>query len=81
MRFGGPDVTRAQLKYLLDTAARDDIAIQVIPFAAGTFAGSGQAIYYAYGAVPQLDTVSLDQSHGPDAYGLRCVTRFSINRV
>ncbi|MFF4500056.1 helix-turn-helix domain-containing protein [Streptomyces sp. NPDC001401] len=65
MRFGGPQVTRAQLKYLLEMNERDHIAIHVIPFAAGTFAGSGQSVYYAEGPVPQLDTVNLDQSHGP----------------
>ncbi|WP_051338123.1 Scr1 family TA system antitoxin-like transcriptional regulator [Streptomyces flavidovirens] len=26
---------------------------------------TGQTILYAHGPVPQLDTVSLDQSHGP----------------
>jgi transcriptional regulator with XRE-family HTH domain len=65
MRFGGSEVTGGQLKYLLDMSERDHIALHVIPFAAGTFAGSGQSIYYAEGAVPQLDTVNLDQSHGP----------------
>ncbi|WP_089101692.1 helix-turn-helix domain-containing protein [Streptomyces hyaluromycini] len=65
MRFGGPAVTRAQLKHLLDMNDRADVTIQVIPFTAGTFAGSGQSIYYAEGPVPQLDTVNLDQSHGP----------------
>ncbi|MFE7813716.1 helix-turn-helix domain-containing protein [Streptomyces sp. NPDC057433] len=65
MKFGGSDVTREQLKYLLTISERDHIALQVIPFDAGTFAGSGQSIYYAEGPVPQLDTVNLDQSHGP----------------
>jgi transcriptional regulator with XRE-family HTH domain len=65
MRFGGVDITRAQLKYLLDMSERDHIRIQVIPFDANTFPGSGQSIYYAEGPVPQLDTVNLDQSHGP----------------
>ncbi|MEU1270794.1 helix-turn-helix transcriptional regulator [Streptomyces sp. NPDC005799] len=65
MRFGGAEVTRAQLTYLLEMSERQHIAIHVIPFAAGTFAGSGQSVYYAEGPVPQLDTVNLDQSHGP----------------
>ncbi|MEU8506929.1 helix-turn-helix transcriptional regulator [Streptomyces brevispora] len=65
MQFGGADVTRRQLRHLLDTSEREHIGISVIPFAAGTFAGSGQSIYYFTGAVPQLDTVNLDQSHGP----------------
>ncbi|WP_030383048.1 MULTISPECIES: helix-turn-helix domain-containing protein [unclassified Streptomyces] len=65
MRFGGADISRAQLKYLLDMNERDHVHIQVIPFDANTFPGSGQSIYYAEGPVPQLDTVNLDQSHGP----------------
>ncbi|TWG04610.1 hypothetical protein FHX80_113079 [Streptomyces brevispora] len=65
MQFGGADVTRRQLRHLLDTSEREHIGIRVIPFAAGTFAGSGQSIYYFAGAVSRLDTVNLDQSHGP----------------
>ncbi|MFF9403231.1 helix-turn-helix domain-containing protein [Streptomyces sp. NPDC014744] len=65
MQFGGPAVTRKQLQHLLDMSEREHIALQVIPFSAGTFAGSGQSIYYFLGPVPQLDTVNLDQSHGP----------------
>ncbi|MGQ4381837.1 helix-turn-helix domain-containing protein [Streptomyces sp. SAS_270] len=65
MKFAGPDVTREQLKYLLDMNERDHIAIHVIPFDSNVFPGSGQSIYYAEGPVPLLDTVNLDQSHGP----------------
>ncbi|MET9384727.1 helix-turn-helix transcriptional regulator [Streptomyces sp. NPDC002928] len=65
MKFGGPSVTRAQLRHLLDMSDREHVTVQVIPFDAGTFPGSGQAIYYSGGPVPQLDTVNLDQSHGP----------------
>ncbi|MFG2501565.1 helix-turn-helix domain-containing protein [Streptomyces sp. NPDC048441] len=65
MQFGGLTVTRAQLKHLVDMSEREHITIHVIPFAAGTFPGSGQSIYYSAGTVPQLDTVNLDQSHGP----------------
>ncbi|MFE9839866.1 helix-turn-helix domain-containing protein [Streptomyces sp. NPDC005551] len=65
MRFGGADVTRAQLKYLLDMNEREHVEIQVIPFETGVLPGSGQSIYYVEGPVPQLDTVNLDQSHGP----------------
>jgi len=65
MQFGGPRVTREQLKYLLDMNEREHVALHIIPFDAGTFPGSGQSIYYAEGPVPQLDTVNLDQSHGP----------------
>ncbi|GAA5702905.1 hypothetical protein Save01_03723 [Streptomyces avermitilis] len=65
MRFGGSDVTRDQLKYLTAMNEREHISVQVIPFDTGVLPGSGQSIYYAEGPVPQLDTVNLDQSHGP----------------
>ncbi|MER8088903.1 helix-turn-helix transcriptional regulator [Streptomyces sp. NPDC058316] len=65
MQFGGPKVTRKQLQHLLDMGERDHITLRVIPFSAGVLAGSGQSIYYFLGPVPQLDTVNLDQSHGP----------------
>ncbi|MEU4503979.1 helix-turn-helix transcriptional regulator [Streptomyces sp. NPDC024089] len=65
MQFGGPTVTRNQLQHLLDMGEREHTTLLVIPFSAGTFAGSGQSIYYFLGPVPQLDTVNLDQSHGP----------------
>ncbi|MFF1835325.1 helix-turn-helix domain-containing protein [Streptomyces sp. NPDC058231] len=65
MQFGGAEVTRQQLGHLLDMSDREHVTIRVIPFSAGTYAGSGQSIYYFLGPVPQLDTVNLDQSHGP----------------
>ncbi|MFJ8827965.1 helix-turn-helix domain-containing protein [Streptomyces sp. NPDC102467] len=65
MRLGGPHVTSAQLKYLLDLNERKHITVRVLPFAAEALPGSGQALYYFEGSVPQLDTVNLDQSHGP----------------
>ncbi|MEU6015035.1 helix-turn-helix transcriptional regulator [Streptomyces sp. NPDC047515] len=65
MQFGGPKVTHKQLQHLLDMGERDHITLRVIPFSSGALAGSGQSIYYFHGPVPQLDTVNLDQSHGP----------------
>ncbi|MEV2216346.1 helix-turn-helix transcriptional regulator [Streptomyces sp. NPDC050997] len=65
MRFASATVTRDQLKYLLDMNERDNISIHVLPFDSSIYPGSGQSIYYAEGPVPQLDTVNLDQSHGP----------------
>lgn len=65
MRFGGTPVAKGQLQHLLDMSERDHITLKVIPFAAGSFPGSGQSIFYSRGPVPQLDTVRLDQSHGP----------------
>ncbi|MEV1022156.1 helix-turn-helix transcriptional regulator [Streptomyces sp. NPDC050264] len=65
MRLGGPHVTSAQLKYVLSLNEREHITVRVLPFAAEALPGSGQALYYFEGPVPQLDTVNLDQSHGP----------------
>ncbi|MFE0456707.1 helix-turn-helix transcriptional regulator [Streptomyces sp. NPDC058914] len=62
---GGPAVARRQLEHVVDQSEREHITIRVIPFAIGAYPGSGQNIHYASGPVPQLDTVSLDQSHGP----------------
>ncbi|MFB4423004.1 Scr1 family TA system antitoxin-like transcriptional regulator [Streptomyces sp. QL37] len=65
MRFGGPDVARAQLQHLLSLGERSHVSIRVIPFSATYYPGSGQSVYYVQGPVPALDTAQLDQSHGP----------------
>ncbi|MGW3570129.1 helix-turn-helix domain-containing protein [Streptomyces sp. NPDC000941] len=65
MKFGGPKVARRQLEYLLEMGEREHVSVLVIPFDAGAYPGSGQSICYADGPVAQLDTVQLDQSHGP----------------
>lgn len=62
---GGAAAAKRQLEHLVEQSEREHITIQVIPFAIGAYPGSGQNIHYASGPVPQLDTVSLDQSHGP----------------
>ncbi|MFF3751316.1 helix-turn-helix domain-containing protein [Streptomyces sp. NPDC002018] len=64
MQFGGRKVARGQLEHLLSVSERDHVTIQVIPFSAGGFAGSGQSIFYALGDVRALDTVQLDATHG-----------------
>ncbi len=65
MPVGGTSVAKRQLKHLLTQSERGGITIQVIPFAIGAYPGSGQTFLYMHGSVPRLDTVSLDQSHGP----------------
>ncbi|MCX4584365.1 helix-turn-helix transcriptional regulator [Streptomyces sp. NBC_01481] len=64
IEVGGAAVARQQLRHLLDMSEHDHVTFQVIPFKAGAIPGSGQSVYYAYGPVPPLDTVHLDQSHG-----------------
>ncbi|WTB88643.1 helix-turn-helix transcriptional regulator [Streptomyces cellulosae] len=66
MQFGGRDVARGQLKYLLEVSEWDHVTVLVIPFDHGAFPGAGQTVVYAQGPVRQLDTVQIDNSHGPD---------------
>lgn len=66
MQFGGRDVAKAQLHHMLAKSDQDNVTVLVIPFAAGAFPGAGQTVLYAEGPVPQLDTVQVDSSHGPD---------------
>ncbi|MFH9179641.1 helix-turn-helix domain-containing protein [Streptomyces albogriseolus] len=65
MRFGGVTVTGSQLRHLLDMSEHEHITVRVLTFDTGVLPGSGQSFYYSTGPVPQLDTVHLDQSHGP----------------
>ncbi|WGD40486.1 helix-turn-helix domain-containing protein [Streptomyces cathayae] len=69
MQFGGRKIARAQLEHLLDLSERPRVQLLVVPFSAGTFPGAGQTVNYLEGAVPQLDTVQIDNSHGPDFLG------------
>ncbi|MFP1625048.1 helix-turn-helix domain-containing protein [Streptomyces sp. 5K101] len=66
MQFGGRSVALAQLEHLLEMSTRDNVTLLVLPFEAGAFPGAGQTVLYAEGPVPQLDTVQIDNSHGPD---------------
>ncbi|RZB17231.1 XRE family transcriptional regulator [Streptomyces sp. F001] len=64
MGFGGPAVTRGQLKHLLDMSELPHVAVRVIPFGTDHFPTTGQSFDYVEGPVPQLDTVQLDTHHG-----------------
>jgi transcriptional regulator with XRE-family HTH domain len=66
MRFGGRKVMREQLDHILDLMDHENIEVRALPFSAGVFPGAGQAILYAHGEVPQLDTVQLDRTVGPE---------------
>lgn len=63
MRYGGPKVARAQLEHLLELSHLSHIRVRVIPFVSNVVVGTGHASLYASGAVPALDTVSLDAAH------------------
>ncbi|WP_413757463.1 helix-turn-helix domain-containing protein [Streptomyces sp. MMBL 11-3] len=64
MGFGGPEISHAQLGYLLEMSEQPTITILVIPFGEAGFPASGQPITCAVGPVPSLDTVVLDTDHG-----------------
>ncbi|MEV7975206.1 helix-turn-helix transcriptional regulator [Streptomyces sp. NPDC086519] len=84
MQFGGPRVSRAQLEHLLDQSERDGRTVLVVPFTSGAFPGAGQTVLYAEGPTEQLDTVQIDNSHGPDfLYGEAELTKYRahLNRM
>ncbi|UNO41156.1 helix-turn-helix transcriptional regulator [Streptomyces sp. MST-110588] len=64
MRFGGRGVIGSQLDHLLKQSERDNVTIRVVPFEAGGFTAVGTSTFYAYGPVPQLDTVQSDTPLG-----------------
>ncbi|MCD7439361.1 helix-turn-helix transcriptional regulator [Streptomyces lincolnensis] len=66
MEFGGPAVAKRQLEHLLHRSEQDSVTVRVIPFKAGGFPGAGQSVVYAEAAVPRLDTVQLDSTHGSE---------------
>ncbi|MER6397751.1 helix-turn-helix transcriptional regulator [Kitasatospora sp. NPDC001603] len=65
MQFGGPAVLRDQLASLLHDASRPGITIRAIPFSLDTYPGSGEDLFFAQGPVPELDTVQIDLTQGP----------------
>ncbi|MYR25863.1 MULTISPECIES: helix-turn-helix transcriptional regulator [unclassified Streptomyces] len=65
IEFGGMKVMRAQLHHLCEMSELRNVEVRVVPFSSGAFPGAGQALMYATGVVPQLDTVQLDSAHGP----------------
>ncbi|MGW0821524.1 helix-turn-helix domain-containing protein [Streptomyces sp. NPDC002845] len=64
MGFGGSDVSRGQLKHLLELSELPHVTVRVIPFGTEYFPSTGQSFDYVEGRVAQLDTVSLDTHHG-----------------
>ncbi|WP_372409211.1 helix-turn-helix domain-containing protein [Streptomyces luteireticuli] len=66
MQFGGRSVARAQLQHLMHISELSHVTLRVLPVSGGVFPGAGQTLVYAEGAVPQLDTVQIDSTHGPE---------------
>lgn len=66
MRFGGPEVARAQLEHLAEMSEHPYITVRVIPFDGTAFPTVGHGLDYAYGPVRALDTAQLDAAHGSE---------------
>jgi transcriptional regulator with XRE-family HTH domain len=60
MRFGGRAVARKQLEHLMSMGERPSVTVRVVPFTNEEFYEMTQAVIYADGVVPQLDTVQID---------------------
>ncbi|MCG6496275.1 DUF5753 domain-containing protein [Kitasatospora sp. A2-31] len=65
MQFGGREVAREQLDWMLELSHRPHVTLRVVSFESGGFKGSGQAIIYMNGPVPRLDSVQYDTIDGP----------------
>ncbi|MFE2064557.1 Scr1 family TA system antitoxin-like transcriptional regulator [Streptomyces sp. NPDC059467] len=84
MRFGGPEVARAQLDHLAKTSELPHITVRVIPFDGTVFPTVGHGLDYAYGLVPALDTAQLDAAHGSelvDSVGQLAKYRLILDRM
>jgi transcriptional regulator with XRE-family HTH domain len=64
MRFGGRKVAREQLEHLMEVSQQPHLTVRVIPFTSEDFIEVTQPVMYAYGVVPQLDTVQIDSATG-----------------
>ncbi|MEV5511044.1 helix-turn-helix domain-containing protein [Streptomyces orinoci] len=64
MRYGGRRVAKGQLGALLEAADWPSVTLRVIPFEVEEITGHAQSVFYAGGAVPQLDTVHIDSPFG-----------------
>ncbi|MFE4975187.1 helix-turn-helix domain-containing protein [Kitasatospora sp. NPDC056651] len=65
-RFGGTPILKEQLASLLEDSELPWMTIRVVPFDIETFPGPAENLTYAFGAVPELDTVERESSHGPE---------------
>ncbi|MFG2785829.1 helix-turn-helix domain-containing protein [Streptomyces prunicolor] len=64
MRFGGREVARGQLEFLLEASQWPMVSLRVLPFTCEDFVEATYPLLYAAGAVPQLDTVQMDSPVG-----------------
>lgn len=64
-RFGGTPILQEQLASLLEDSEQPWVTLRVVPFDIDTFPGAVENLTYAFGAVPELDTVEVESSRGP----------------
>ncbi|MFD4533976.1 helix-turn-helix domain-containing protein [Kitasatospora sp. NPDC058397] len=64
-RFGGTQILKEQLASLLEDSELPWMTIRIVPFNIETFPGAVENLAYAFGAVPELDTVERESSQGP----------------
>ncbi|WP_129841847.1 helix-turn-helix transcriptional regulator [Streptomyces sp. RFCAC02] len=64
MRIGGRRVARRQLEQLMIDSERPNITLRVVPFTNEDYFEAIQPVLYAFGVVPQLDTVQVDVPTG-----------------
>ncbi|MFI9364577.1 helix-turn-helix domain-containing protein [Kitasatospora sp. NPDC053057] len=61
-RFGGTQILKEQLGSLLEDSELPWMSIRVVPFDIETFPGAVENLTYAFGAIPELDTVERESS-------------------
>ncbi|MFD7415900.1 helix-turn-helix domain-containing protein [Kitasatospora purpeofusca] len=69
MAYGGPAVMREQLSHLIEMARLPHVTIQILPFDCTVYASTDTAFLLMHGPHTRLDTVLLENPHGPTFLG------------
>ncbi|SDT67355.1 Helix-turn-helix domain-containing protein [Streptomyces sp. TLI_053] len=69
MMYGGPAVMREQLNHLIEMAHLPHVTIQILPFDSTVYASTDTAFLLMHGAHARLDTILLENPHGPTFVG------------
>ncbi|WP_405005814.1 helix-turn-helix domain-containing protein [Kitasatospora purpeofusca] len=69
MMYGGPAVMRGQLSHLIEMARLPHVTIQILPFDCTVYASTDTAFVLMHGPHSRLDTVLLENPHGPTFLG------------
>ncbi|MFF2611548.1 MULTISPECIES: helix-turn-helix transcriptional regulator [unclassified Kitasatospora] len=65
-RFGGTQILKEQLTSLLEDSELPWMTVRVVPFDIDTFPGAVESLTYAFGAVPELDTIERESSQSTE---------------